>query len=125
MPTSVTDQLAAVIAPIDERGNADQWRLTTLNGWCGRPGRLTALALSLWVAARAAVHGRASAAPVSEFLGKAQVLLRQGETTGRLDPIAAERLHPWLEAFQSTDARGNWGPVRVVTNPNSSLTVSF
>jgi hypothetical protein len=45
MPTSVTDQLAAVIAQIDDRGSADQWHLTVLKVWFGRPGGLTALAL--------------------------------------------------------------------------------
>lgn len=119
MPNSVTDQLAAIIVQIDERGSADQLRLTVLKKWFVRPGRLAAFAL--WVAARATANGRATSAPAAELFGEAQALLQDGEARGRIDLFAAEGLHRRLAAFQSTYQRAKWGAVRIIANANLLL----
>jgi hypothetical protein len=94
MPTSVTDQLAAVIAQIDERRSADQWRLTMLKGWCGRPGRLTVLALLV------AAH---AACPASRpCLGGAPYDPRYG--TGGLNQPSRRRLEELVDSIKHREA---------------------
>lgn len=114
MPKSVADKLSAVIAQIDECGNADLLRLTVLKKWFERPGRLAAFAL--WVASRAVVHGSGLGEPASALFREVHELLWHREIGGGLDRRAAERLYHRLRSFQSTYQRGKWGPVRIVTN---------
>lgn len=119
MRISIAAKLDAIIGQINETGNADPLRLTVLKKWFERPGRLAAFAI--WIASQAVSRGGRATGPARDLFRETQELLWGCSVGGELDPVAAERLHRRLRAFQNTYKRLKWGAVRIVTESNLLL----
>ncbi|MSR65084.1 MAG: hypothetical protein EXS18_04810 [Verrucomicrobiae bacterium] len=120
MRTNIPEKLLKIVDEIDERGHANQTKLTVLKKWLDRPQRLSAFAI--WIATRAASSKGKTERAAAKLLREARTLLAVvDQLHPLLDRQAAEALHDRLRDFQNEYQRQQWGSARIIHNWNLLL----
>lgn len=116
MRTTVPEKLLKIIDDIDTQGNASLTRLTVLQKWFERPGRLPVF--GLWVARQAASRKGKTQDRAGALLDEARLLLGSAATKESLfqqiDRESAQSLHYRARKFQNEFHKQQWGPVRII-----------
>ena len=109
MTRSIQDKLHSVVAEIEEKGHANQTRLTSLKKWLAEPGHQPTL--GLWVAARAAATADAVDPAEPCLLELADKLLAGwAPTSPAPDRVQAKLLHGRIKSLQEEHHSLRWGP---------------
>jgi hypothetical protein len=90
MPTPIQGRLRSVIAEIAHSGHANQTRLTILNKWFERPGRLPLF--GLWMASRALAGEEAAGGSAAILYAEARQLLADGHSPDGPDRPEGSRI---------------------------------
>jgi hypothetical protein len=116
MRTTIPEKIQKIIEDLDESGNVPLTRLTVLNKWFERAGRLPAF--SLWVARRAAGRPGKTKGEFCALLNEARALLGSASTRESffcpIDSQAAENILARARAAQNEFKKQQWGPVRII-----------
>ncbi len=121
MRTNIPEKLLEIVQLIQDKGQANQTRLTVLKKWFRQhPGRL--MAFAIWVASRAVSRKGKTVGEAAELFKQARQLLKVlDKFQPTLDRERTEALLRQLRAFQNEYEQQRWGPVRIIKNWNLLL----
>ena len=120
MRPKISDRLREIAAEIEQRGFANQTRLTVLKKWFEAPSRPSSFAI--FVADQASKQKAKTTKEEAELFREARASLADVDVFAPVIPrAAATKLHADLRAFQNEHRHAAWGDVRIIHDHNLFL----